>query len=353
MNRRQNNREGYPSRVSVIVPVYNGGEPFRRCLKSLNGLDPKPRECIIISDGGDDNSAEAAERQGLKVIRLPAPPRGPAQARNIGTNQAIGEILFFVDADVVLPEDSISRINSVFDSYPHVAAVFGSYDENPGETDFFSQYKNLTHHFVHQTADPEASTFWAGCGAVRREIFMATGGFDEAYHRPSIEDIELGSRIKKAGYRIRLEKRLVAKHLKRWTPYSIIRSDIFDRALPWMALSRREGRMPDTLNLKISARASVICLYAAGLGLALGGIRPWLAAAALPPALAVLAFNRDLYRFYRRKRGIGFALRAAACHGFYLFYCGLAFIFGRLGAGSTRRRHARKSGHPGVTTAVE
>ena len=52
---------------------------------------------------------------------------------------------------------------------PGIAAVFGSYDDEPGAPNLVSQYRNLLHHFVHQTGRTEASTFWTGCGAVRRD----------------------------------------------------------------------------------------------------------------------------------------------------------------------------------------
>ena len=65
---------------------------------------------------------------------------------------------------------------------------------------FLSQYKNLVHHFYHHRGKREASTFWSGCGAVRKQAFLDAGGFDvERYTRPSIEDIELGYRLIKAG----------------------------------------------------------------------------------------------------------------------------------------------------------
>ena len=60
---------------------------------------------------------------------------------------------------------------------------------------FLSQYKNLLHHFVHQGSSSDATTFWAGCAAVDRKVFVDIGGFDAArYDQPSIEDIEMGYR---------------------------------------------------------------------------------------------------------------------------------------------------------------
>lgn len=76
-----------------------------------------------------------------------------------------------------------------------VDALIGSYDDDPKSPDFISQYRNLMHCSVHQTGRSEASTFWSGCGAIRREVFLESGGFDETYVRPAIEDIELGYRL--------------------------------------------------------------------------------------------------------------------------------------------------------------
>ena len=81
-----------------------------------------------------------------------------------------------------------------------------------------SQYRNLLHHFVHQQGDPEASTFWAGCGAVRRDAFDAVGGFDDgAFRRPSIEDIELGYRLRGGRATASASTAVSGTHLKRWT----------------------------------------------------------------------------------------------------------------------------------------
>jgi GT2 family glycosyltransferase len=163
-----------------------------------------------------------------------------------------------VDADVTIPPDAIGQITAAFRREPDLAAVFGSYDDAPAATNFLPQYKNLFHHYVHQTAREEASTFWGACGAIRREVFLTFGGFDERYRQPSIKDIELGYRLKRAGYRIRLCKALQVKQLKRWGVVSLLKSDFFHRALPWTELILRDRRFINDLNLRFSA-ASVCC----------------------------------------------------------------------------------------------
>ena len=110
--------------------------------------------------------------------------------------------------------DTIARIRRRFEMDPRLDALIGSYDDEPASAGFASQYKNLLHHFVHQHGREEAATFWTGCGAIRREVFAAAGGFDESYTRPCIEDIELGHRLRQRGRRIVLDPALQVKHLK-------------------------------------------------------------------------------------------------------------------------------------------
>ena len=92
----------------------------------------------------------------------------------------------------------------MFRDEPDLAALFVSHDDAPLELNFLSQYKNLLHHDVHQTARDEASIFCGACDAVRRDIFLALGRFGERYRHPLIEAIELGYRLTRAGHRIRL-----------------------------------------------------------------------------------------------------------------------------------------------------
>jgi GT2 family glycosyltransferase len=317
------------STLSIVIPVYNGGEAFRRCLSSLSQSVSPTTEIIVVDDGGTDDSWQLAEAFGARVIRLPI-NRGPAHARNVGALAAKGELLFFIDADVAIRVDTLSQVIREFDHYPDRAALIGSYDDLPGAPNFLSQYKNLLHHYTHQTACEEASTFWGACGAIRREVFLAIGGFDETYRKPSIEDIELGYRLKRAGYRIRLSKQVQVKHLKRWGVRSLLKADFYDRALPWTRLIWRDGRFINDLNLQTSSRISVVSVYSLVLSLILACW--WSSALMLTVfcALTLLGLNASVYRFFYHERGMRFAMQAIPWHWLYYGYSGLAFAIGSL-----------------------
>lgn len=330
--------------VSVIIPVHNGGEKFRRCLVSLKEANPPPREIIVVLDGDTDASWQLAKKVGAEVFRFPT-PGGPARARNFGAARAAGEILFFVDADVTIPRGAIGQVVTVFNRQPDLAALFGSYDDEPAETNFLSQYRNLLHHYVHQQGLEEASTFWGACGAIRRDVFLAIGGFDEGYVLPSMEDIELGYRLRKAGYKIRLCKSLQVKHLKRWDAFSMLKVDFFQRALPWTDLILKERHCINDLNIGMSGRASVILTFILLSSLLFAfRFHQALVVAALM-AVVLLMLNARLYRFLSKKRGIRFSLKAIPWHWLYFFYSGVAFAFGaaRHVVGHDRRR--KKSTH--------
>ncbi|MGB5961010.1 MAG: glycosyltransferase family A protein [Coleofasciculaceae cyanobacterium] len=316
-------------KISVLIPVHNGGDSFVRCLSSLAQAVPAAHEIIVVADGDSDGSWKIAEEFGAKVLRIPT-SGGPAKARNLGASVAQGDILFFVDADVAICTDAISQVAAAFSDQPELAALIGSYDDAPGASNFLSQYKNLFHHYTHQTASEEASTFWGACGAIRREIFLELGGFDESYRRPCVEDIELGYRLKKAGYRIRLCKELQVKHLKNWQPISLLRAEIFYRALPWTELILRDRQFVNDLNLKLSSRLSVLLTF---------GLLGTLVAAFWSSGFLVLAgvlsllllvINASVYRFFLQKRGVWFTVRVIPWHWLYFFYSGLTFIVGTI-----------------------
>ncbi len=313
-------------KLSVIVPVHNGGEGLRCCLEAVARSSRPPDEVIVVDDASTDASAALATSLGARVLPLPGPPLGPARARNRGAAAARGDILVFLDADVVVHGGTLERMEKCFSEHPEIDALFGSYDANPPAPGLVSRYKNLMHHYVHQHGREEASTFWAGCGAIQRHIFTAMGGFDESYARPSIEDIELGCRLRQAGHRIRLCPEVQATHLKKWSFVSLLSTDIFNRAVPWTHLILRHRSLPADLNLDPRGRQSALSAWAAVLFVALvfWSSHAWLG---LLVAVAVLGIlNFDLYRFFARHGGVGFTLGAVGLHILYLIYSSLTFV---------------------------
>lgn len=243
---------------SVIIPAYNARLELKQCLQALHSGEICPDECIVVDDGSTDGTKALAESFGARVLDT-AGRCGPAVARNTGATEARGDILFFIDADVIVHPDALSRVIGDFQD-TSLEAVIGSYDDTPAAPGVVSQFRNLLHYYTHQAACRDATTFWSGCGAIRREIFLSVNGFDASYCRPAIEDIELGYRLYAAGKRLALDPAIQAKHLKHWTMRKMLRTDIFDRGIPWTLLILRAGRMPNDLNVKWHQRASVAAI---------------------------------------------------------------------------------------------
>lgn len=312
--------------ISIIIPVKNGGEDFKLCIDGLKSLSPQPFEIIIVLDGCTDSSADYANISGFKIIELKENV-GPARARNIGAQTSSGDILFFTDADVVVPPDIINQLTQIFSKDLTISAVIGSYNDAPLKQNFISQYKNLFHHYTHQRGRPQAETFWTGCGAVKREIFFDSGCFNEGYKFSSIEDIELGYRLRSMGYCIRLEKTLMVTHLKEWRALSLIKSDIVDRAIPWTELSLRYSKVINDLNLSKSNQTNVALVYL----MILFAIFDFAKARYIMSLLFMSLYminNISIYRFFYQKKGVIFTIMIIPWLWLYYLYCGVGFIIG-------------------------
>jgi GT2 family glycosyltransferase len=310
--------------LTVVVPVYNGGPQLERCLDALLASDFTNYEIVVVDDASTDNSALVARARGVSVLQLDS-QSGPAAARNLGVNHARGSMILFVDADVVVRRETLTRFVAHFGEQ-NISAVFGSYDDAPEAVGFVSQYKNLQHHFVHQQSSAEAETFWAGCGAIRRKAFEAVGGFDESkYRKPSIEDIELGYRLRRRDFKIFLDRELQVTHLKRWTLRSLLRTDIFNRAFPWSRLILENEGMINDLNLRVTDR---VCAALTGLAFVFI-ILSYFSIAWLPFMLVALGvvfiLNYRFFDFLKARRGRWFAFRSYFLLALYYFYSGSVF----------------------------
>ncbi len=282
---------------------------------------------ILITDGGATHELPPfVNTQPCRFLASPGDRRSFA-ARNAAAAEALGDILVFVDSDVVVAPDTLSKIKRHFEGDATLAAVFGAYDNAPACPHFVSQFRNLLHSFMHQSSRPEAHTFWTGCGAVRTAVFREVGGF--SLDRSHLRDIEFGVRLARAGHKIRLDPGIQVKHWKRWTFAAMVRTDIFHRGANWTEILLRERSIPDDLNLRISERLSVasIFLWPASVGFALlaPGASRWLG---LIPVAGYLWLNAPFFAFLARNKGTGFAFRAMPMRAVYHLCCGLGVLAG-------------------------
>jgi GT2 family glycosyltransferase len=283
--------EGSPARsltLAAIVPATDDPPTLDRVRAALEAGTRRPDQLIVQQEGAT----------------------GPADARNRAAAGCDADVLVFVDSDVEVHGDALERIERRFGEDAELAALFGAYDDSPADPGLPSQYRNLLHHHVHTGAAGEAETFWAGLGAIRRERFEETGGFDaDRYPQPSVEDIELGMRLRRRGARIALDPQVRGRHLKHWTPLSIARTDFVGRGVPWARLLLQEGNGSTALNLGWRRRASALASVA--LLVSLLARRPRLAAGALA---ANLVLDRDLYALLLRRGGPKLLLAGILLH---------------------------------------
>jgi GT2 family glycosyltransferase len=275
--------------LTAVVPATNAPPTLDRCVAAIRSARASPEEIVVV-----DGPAGA----------------GPAVARNEGARRARGDVLVFVDADVVVHEDAFVHIRKAFADEAALTALFGSYDDRPEAQGAVSGFRNLLHHQVHQEAAGPVRSFWAGLGAVRRRAFLAVGGFDaERFPRASVEDVEFGMRLAGNGNRIRLAPEVLGTHLKSWTVAEMVRTDLLHRGIPWVRLLVQERSAPAELNLAWRHRAGTVLSLAAVA--ALLRRRPVTAAAALAGLVGV---NAPFYRLLVRRRGAAEAAQAVALH---------------------------------------
>lgn len=290
-------------RLAVVVPATDVPPTLSRCLFAI-------RDAMAPTDE-------------LLVITEPA-MAGPAAARNAGAEQATAEVLVFVDADVVVHPDALTRLRTAFAADPGLTAVFGSYDDGPSSPGVVSEFRNLLHHYVHHRHPGVAATFWSGLGAVRRREFLALGGFDtERFPLPAVEDIDLGTRLAAAGGRIELHPRVQGTHLKHWTVANMVQTDFRRRGVPWAVICLERRTIPRTLNLSWRERAST----AATVTIAAGALSRRPRRAALGAA-AVLLLNGPFYAMLARQMGVWRGAAGIGLHVLHRFVGIAALPFG-------------------------
>ncbi len=192
---------------SVVIPTYNRLPILEKCLRALENqlLDIQlidGYEVIVVDDGSTDRTIEFLESQGNifnHVVLLKQDHRGPAAARNLGVINAKGNIIVFIDSDLVVTEDFLLS---------HAVALEKA-QKNLGNDRLFTYGAVInTCNFNDPTSEPykltdfSAAYFATGNVAIAKKYLEQAGLFDTTFSQYGWEDLELGVRLKKLGLKL-------------------------------------------------------------------------------------------------------------------------------------------------------
>ena len=298
--------------VSVVMPVYNAAATLAECLTRLFQSTFFDFEVVLVDDGSTDQSAAIAANFPVRVV--PSQGRvGPAAARNLGARAAQGELLFFIDSDVMVAPDTLARLAERF-GRGDVDGLIGVQAAAMRHRDLVSQYKNLWMRWTYVRQTGDVPLFYTTAAAIRRDAFLRAGGFDEGYGNPNVEDTAFGQKLARLGIRIRVQPDLEVEHVKRYSLAGLLRTD-FLRAVALTRLKLRHGADLASNNTSVpgsymaSVPVAVAGTGALGAGMVLG--LPALAVVALVALGAATILNANFLGAIRTSDGWGRALAAA------------------------------------------
>lgn len=218
---------------SIVIAVYNGEKTIRNCLESIFDIDYKNYEVILVNDNSSDRTLEIAKEFPCKIMDLDR-NYGPCVARNEGVKQANGEIILFIDSDIVVKKNILLSIRKSFDENPDVSCVVGLFSADPPFGGLSTQYKNLFLHYRFLMLSKYISLTITAITAIKKGVFKKINGFDTRIEFAG-EDMDLGQRLSDRGYKILLDKDLQVKHLKEYSFKDFLMND-FKRAGNWIHL---------------------------------------------------------------------------------------------------------------------
>jgi GT2 family glycosyltransferase len=210
--------------VAVVIPNYNGARWLPGVLDSVAAQTVPPAEVVVVDDGStDDSLALLAQRfPDVRVLGLGA-NRGFARAANAGIGAVAAEAVALVNTDVVLASDWLERAAAALSAAPRAAAVATKLVDLDEPTLLYDagdvlrrdgaceQRGRFEHDSGRYEAPGEVFSACAGAALYRRSAVLAAGGFEERFGT-YLEDVDLGLRLRMAGWRCRWEPRAVARH---------------------------------------------------------------------------------------------------------------------------------------------
>jgi len=212
--------------ISIVIPVYNGQRTIKECLASIFRAECSNYEVIVVDDCSTDNSLKIAQSFPCKIIKLDE-RRGPGFARDKGAAVAEGEIVAFLDADCIIPQDWLTKINKKLN--PQIIGLGGRY-LLPEKMSKFSQillsYQDIKNIFY---AKPQENISFSGgnCAFWRAALLQRTEKKELSLCNKMVggEDTTMCYELSRLGKLI-YDPDLTVLHNKADSPWGILKSAV-------------------------------------------------------------------------------------------------------------------------------
>ena len=196
--------------ISIIIPNYNGGRTINGCLESIFAVQDDGIEVIVVDDRSDDGSRDIIRAYPCRLIAREQ-RSGAAAARNAGAAQSRGEVLFFIDADCRLMQDTLPVLRKSLDKYPAGTVIGGTYTPMPADAGFFSRFQSVFINYSETKNSAHPDYIASHAMAVPADTFRLAGGFPEHF-LPILEDVEFSHRLRRKGVRLVMDPDLQVRH---------------------------------------------------------------------------------------------------------------------------------------------
>jgi GT2 family glycosyltransferase len=205
----------HPPRISVVICAYNAERTMDACLASLRTLRYPNYDVIIVNDGSTDRTLEIAQRY-PEVRILSQENMGLSAARNVGIENATGEIVAFTDSDCVVDPDWLTYLAYKF-VHSGFVAVGGPNLPPPEEARGAACVAAAPGGPTHVLIDDEVAEHIPGCNmAFLKSALDEIGGFDPVY-RAAGDDVDLCWRLQNHGHPIGFSPAAMVWHFRRNT----------------------------------------------------------------------------------------------------------------------------------------
>jgi glycosyltransferase involved in cell wall biosynthesis len=297
-------------RISIVIPNYNMAKTVGKCLAAAFTSKYGNFEVVVVDDCSDDNSVEIIEKYPCKLVRLNK-RCGTSAARNIGVNNSSGDLIFLIDADCLVLEDTLSIINSTFSGLGPEVVVGGTYTNMPYDDRFCSIFQSVFVNYFETKRLEDVDYIAAHAMVIDARKFKESGGFPDFY-LPIIEDVAYGHKLRGMGCRLVMNPEIQVRHIFNFSmPVSI--KNAFRKSYYWCLYSLRVKDMfVDSGCASLELKADVVLNFLSILFTVLWVLTQNTLFLTLVPALFLLNayMNKGLIKSFRSTNGTLFAVKA-------------------------------------------